>query len=73
LFNRIHEFLKSKNIEFEVMEHEPTRTSEESASVRNTPLEWGAKTMLVKGKTDTILLVYRANRKVSWSKLRKLE
>jgi len=29
--------------------------------------------MLVKGKEYTYLLIYRANRKVSWSKLRKLE
>ncbi len=55
------------------MEHSPTRTSEESANIRNTPLEWGAKTMLVKGVQGILLLVYRANRKVSWSKLRKIE
>lgn len=29
--------------------------------------------MLVKGVSGVLLLVYRANRKVSWSKLRKLE
>ena len=29
--------------------------------------------MLAKGKEGIFLLVYRANRKVSWSKLRKLE
>lgn len=55
------------------MDHTPTRTSEESANVRNTPLEWGAKTMLINSVQGVLLLVYRANRKVSWSKLRKVE
>lgn len=73
LFNKIHSFLSDRKIEFQVMDHIPTRTSEESANVRNTPLEWGAKTMLINSVQGVLLLVYRANRKVSWSKLRKVE
>ena len=56
------------------MEHQPTRTSEESAQIRNTPLEWGCKTMLVNGaEGKPILLVYRAHLKISWKKLRKIK
>jgi prolyl-tRNA editing enzyme YbaK/EbsC (Cys-tRNA(Pro) deacylase) len=56
-----------------VIEHSATRTSKESAEERNTPLEWGSKTMIVTGKTALTLLLYRANRKISWSKLRKVD
>lgn len=56
------------------MEHEATRTSEESAAVRKTPLEWGSKTMLVNGADQGfVLLIYRAHMKVSWKKIRKLK
>jgi prolyl-tRNA editing enzyme YbaK/EbsC (Cys-tRNA(Pro) deacylase) len=53
--------------------HEASRTSEESSAIRNTPLEWGSKTMLINTQDkEKVLLVYRANRKISWKKLRKL-
>lgn len=56
------------------MEHESTKTSKESAIIRNTPLEWGSKTMLVQSKDKQIyMLLYRANNKINWSKLRKVE
>ena len=65
--------MSAKNLGFKVIEHAATRTSEESAIVRNTPLEWGAKTMLVNAiDNQLILLIYRANQKVSWKKIRKI-
>ena len=73
MFNKITNYLTQRGIAFEVLEHAPTRTSQESASIRNTPLEWGSKTMLVKGKQSLVMLLYRADRRISWSKLRKVE
>lgn len=66
--------MKEKDIPFELIEHESASTSAESAQIRNTPLEWGSKTMLVRGKTsEIIMLLYRANSKVSWNKVKKIE
>jgi len=74
VFNRILEYLKEKNVPFELMEHESASTSAESAQIRNTPIEWGSKTMLVRGKTsEIVMLLYRANNKVSWNKVRKVD
>ena len=72
MFNKITTLLKKRGVGFEVLEHAPTRTSQESASTRNTPLEWGSKTMVVKGKEGLVMLLYRADRRVSWNKMRKL-
>lgn len=58
-----------------MLEHESAKTAKESAEMRNTPLEWGSKTMLVRSSKDkqVYMLLYRANHKISWSKLRKVE
>jgi len=60
--------LKSKNIEYSLLDHKPCLTSEESANVRGVKLESGAKAMLVKDiKAEIfILLVMSASRKLSW-------
>jgi nondiscriminating aspartyl-tRNA synthetase len=45
----IHQFHKRK-IEFQHLVHEPTPTSEDSARVRNTRLEEGVKSLILRGK-----------------------
>jgi prolyl-tRNA editing enzyme YbaK/EbsC (Cys-tRNA(Pro) deacylase) len=52
------------------IEHEPTRTSEESARARGEPLEIGAKALLVKVDERFVLLVLSAARKLDSKKLR---
>ena len=52
------------------VEHEPTRTSEESARARGEPLEIGAKALLVKVDERFVLLVLSAARKLDSKKLR---
>ncbi|HEX8918283.1 MAG TPA: YbaK/EbsC family protein [Chloroflexota bacterium] len=56
--------LRAHNATFRVVEHEPTTTSEESARVRGTPLEQGAKAMLFRADGTPLLLVLPANRRV---------
>ena len=74
IFEKVSKFLSEKGIKFEATEHEPVRTSEEAALIRKTPLQWGAKTMLINTQDNSkILLIYRANMKVSWKKLRKIK
>jgi prolyl-tRNA editing enzyme YbaK/EbsC (Cys-tRNA(Pro) deacylase) len=50
VYQKIVNYLTARNVQFQVIEHSATRTSKESAEERNTPLEWGSKTMLVTGK-----------------------
>lgn len=47
-FEAIKAKLDGNNIKYEVTEHEPVRTCEEAAKVRNATLDSGAKAMLIK-------------------------
>lgn len=62
--DRLVAYLRDSGIDFRVMTHEPTRTSEESARVRGTPLEQGAKAMVFEADGDPVLLVLQAHRRV---------
>ena len=48
--NKILRLLKEKGIEFKHLKHEVTPTSKDSARVRNTLLEEGVKSIILKGK-----------------------
>ena len=72
-FEKITNSLKEKNIDYKLLIHEPTRTSEESAKVRGVTLASGAKAMLVKeGVQNFILCVMSASKKVSWKKVKEV-
>ena len=66
--------LEDNNLVFDKLEHEPTRTSEESAKVRGVPLSSGAKAMVAKdtAKGSFILFVFPASRKISWKLVKAL-
>jgi len=46
--DRLERWLREAGVAFEIMEHAPVRTSEEAARVRGTPLEAGAKALVVR-------------------------
>jgi len=71
-FDSLHSLLTRAAIEFKVLVHEPTKTSEESAKIRGVTLESGAKAMLLlEKKTETFsLFVISAAKKLSWKKVR---
>lgn len=50
--NEIIRLLKKQGVEFQHITHSPTPTSEDSAKARNTKLEEGVKSILLKGKTS---------------------
>ena len=57
-FNALIKLLTDKGIPHKVTEHEPCKTSEESAKVRGATLASGAKAMLLKyspGKADFVV------------------
>ena len=61
---RLLALLRGNDVSFRLVEHEPTTTSEESARVRGTPLEQGAKAMLFRADGKPVLLVLPADRRV---------
>lgn len=80
VFLKIEKLLKENNVEFRVMEHEPTRTSEDAAKVREKfidlsreeILKSGAKAMIVKSKDKYYQLVISAARKIDFKKVKKI-
>lgn len=79
-FEAIKAMLKKNKIKFKVAEHEPVRTSEEAAKVRNVTVDSGAKAMLFKdaGKKLAIegvpyyLAVLSASKRCSNKALKKI-
>lgn len=69
--DQIRALLNAEGIHFREVEHEPTRTSEESAAARGENLNVGAKALLL--KTDGImrLFVLPADRKLDSAAIRR--
>ena len=61
---QIESLLRHHEIRFQVMRHEPVRTSEEAARVRGTPLASGAKALICKGDTRFVMFVVPADRRL---------
>lgn len=72
LFNRIIEFLDAHTVNYTVIEHPPTPTSEDSARYRGEPLKIGAKALVVKTDTEFLLAVIPADRKLDTKALKKI-
>jgi len=67
---RILALLKERNLDFRIVEHEPTKSSAESAKVRGTPLSSGAKALLtVREDGNPVLAVLPADQRLDLKKL----
>jgi prolyl-tRNA editing enzyme YbaK/EbsC (Cys-tRNA(Pro) deacylase) len=71
VLEKIRNHLHTAGITFRELEHEPTRTSEESAAVRGEPLGVGAKAMLLKTEKVFRLFVLPADRKLNSTAIRR--
>jgi Ala-tRNA(Pro) deacylase len=69
---RILELLKKYGATFGTLEHQPTKTSQESADVRGVPLASGSKAMLLKSKGEFFLAVLSAAKALDLPAIRKL-
>jgi Ala-tRNA(Pro) deacylase len=60
--------IDNSKIEYSLLDHEPCKTSEESAKVRGVSLDSGAKAMLIKELKQGVffLAVMSASKKLSW-------
>ena len=68
---RIRELLDGLGVEYRLVHHEPTLTSEDSARVRGEDIHIGGKALLVKTGDDFRLFVLSAARKFDSSAVKK--
>tara|TARA_Y100000310_G_scaffold268101_1_gene280528 strand:+ start:292 stop:753 length:462 start_codon:yes stop_codon:yes gene_type:complete len=69
---KILNLLKEKNLKYEFSEHEPTPTSEDSARIRGSPLQEGAKAMLLRSKGKFFMCVLSGDKKIDFSKVKEI-
>ncbi|MFZ2664216.1 MAG: YbaK/EbsC family protein [Patescibacteria group bacterium] len=66
--------LKTNSTEYTYLEHAETKTSAESAAIRGTRLEEGAKALILRGKVtgNNVMVVVPAHKKADLGKLSKI-
>ena len=69
---KIMEFLRSKGIDFEKLEHVPVTTSSAAAGARGSKLSQGAKAIVVKASDEYYHLILSAAVRLDNKKLRKI-
>lgn len=72
VFDRIKELLDENHAPYQIKEHAPTRTSEESALHRGEPLKIGAKAMVLKTDKGFMMAVLPADKKIDSSAVKGL-
>jgi len=70
VFERLCDWLRQQQVEFNVLRHEPVYTSEQAAAVRGTPLSSGAKALVMKADDQFVVLILPADRKLDSKKAR---
>lgn len=71
LTRRILDLLDGAGARYRFLEHEPTRTSAESAAARGEPLEIGGKSLLLKVGPRFVLCVLSAARQIDANAVRR--
>lgn len=69
---KIIELLRSKNIDFEILEHPPVTTSSEAAGARGSRISQGAKAIIVRANEQFYHLIISAAVPLDNNKLRKV-
>jgi aspartyl-tRNA synthetase len=70
IYERIVKDIKKLQLSFKPYEHQPVRTSEEAAKVRNTPMSWGAKAILMYADGKPVMVVVPGDRKIDTKNLK---
>jgi len=70
VYEKIIQLLDSNNIEYQALEHEPTPTCEDSARVRGTSMDQGAKALICFGDKKPILIVLPCSTKLNVKKFK---
>ncbi len=72
IYDRIIATLKNAHVAYQSYEHAHVKTSEESAAIRNTPLSWGAKAIVLFADDKPIMVVVGGDRKIDLKGFKKL-
>ena len=64
MFEEIKNWLNSQNINFRIINHQPTKTSEESAKARGEELSTGGKALVMKVGDEFKIFVLSASKKI---------
>ena len=72
VFNEIKSLLDSKGCEYKMSDHEPTPTSADAARVRNTPLEQGAKAIILRSEGSFLMCVLPGSKKIDFKKIKAI-
>jgi Ala-tRNA(Pro) deacylase len=70
-YDAVIALLQSNGVQFRRFEHEPVRTSQEAALVRGTPLEQGAKALVLETDAGLVIAVLSAARRVDYRALKR--
>jgi Ala-tRNA(Pro) deacylase len=69
---KIKELLNANKIQYEEFEHEPVYTSEQAAKVRNYPIDSGAKSLLLKSRSEFLLAVLPGGKRLDSKKFKEV-
>jgi Ala-tRNA(Pro) deacylase len=72
LTERLQQWLREAGVAFEILQHAPAYTSEDAARVRGTPLEQGAKALVVRTDERFVHCVLSAHLKADNAALRAI-
>ena len=70
VLDEIKKLLDSNNIKYEIKTHPPLSTSEEAHRIRGTPLDAGAKALILRSKGKFMMIVIAGDKKVDMKVLR---
>jgi prolyl-tRNA editing enzyme YbaK/EbsC (Cys-tRNA(Pro) deacylase) len=72
VYEKIISELKNKNLRYHSYTHKAVTTSAEAAAVRNTPVSWGAKAIVMIGDGKPVMVVVAGDTKIDTKKLKVL-
>lgn len=67
----IRTFLDAQNISYKTWTHEPVHTSEEAAKIRGTPLESGAKALVLRSEGKFLMVIIAGDKKMDLKKVKQ--
>jgi len=72
VFIEIKRLLEKHECDYSVSDHEPASTSADAARVRNTPIEQGAKAIVLRSEGRFLMCVLPGNKKIDLKKIKAI-
>lgn len=72
VLEEIRKLLDAQKIQYTCWDHSPVHTSEEAAKIRGTPLESGAKALVLRSEGKFLMVVIAGDKKMDLKKVKKV-